>query len=72
MRGAAGDGGPYRDSDASDTSRFGPEPSRYRRELAGCRLEFEFPVVKLLDFRTEAQLTDDPCPCAIATLVQLR
>ncbi len=59
-------------SDASVTSRFGPEPSRYRREQAGCRLEFEFPVVKLLDFRTEAELTDDPSPCAIATLVQLR
>ncbi len=31
-----------------------------------------FPVVKLLDFRPEEELVDDPSPCAIATLVQLR
>jgi hypothetical protein len=47
-------------------------PARYEREQAGCRLEFVFPSVKLLDFKTEEELAADPSPFAIAALVQLR
>ncbi len=47
-------------------------PDRFQREKCGCRLEFQFPTVKLLDHKTEAELLVDPNPFAIASLVQLR
>jgi hypothetical protein len=47
-------------------------PDRFERGRAGCRLEFHFPVVKLLDYKTEAELMADPSPFAVASLVQLR
>ncbi len=47
-------------------------PDRYQRQRAGCRLEFTFPIVKMLDFKSEEQLTADPSPFAIASLIQLR
>jgi hypothetical protein len=47
-------------------------PGRFLREKAGCRLEFRFPIVKLLDFKSEEELAKDPSPFAIAALVQLR
>ncbi len=31
-------------------------PDRYMRQQAGCRLEFVFPIVKLLDFKSEEEL----------------
>ena len=45
---------------------------RFTRERAGCRLEFTFPVVKLLDYKSEQGLADDPSPFAVVSLVQLR
>jgi hypothetical protein len=47
-------------------------PNRYYYEVGGCRLDFTFPSVKLLDYRTEEELLVDPNPCALASLVQLR
>ena len=47
-------------------------PDRYVREKSVCRLEFTFLAVKLLDYKTEAELLADPSPFAIASLVQLR
>ena len=47
-------------------------PDRFRRQRAGCRLEFVFPIVKLLDFKSEEELAVDPSPFAIASLIQLR
>ena len=47
-------------------------PDRYVREKLVCRLEFTFLAVKLLDYKTEAELLTDPSPFAIASLVQLR
>ncbi len=46
-------------------------PNRFAREKAGCRLEFTFPIVKLLDYRSPQQLAADPSPFAVASLVQL-
>ena len=46
-------------------------PDRFTREKAGCRLEFKFPVVKLLDHKSPQELTADPSPFAVASLVQL-
>ena len=46
-------------------------PDRFTREKAGCRLEFKFPVVKLLDYKSPQDLTADPSPFAVASLVQL-
>ena len=42
------------------------------RAVAGCELRFTFPVVKLLDYKTEDELLGDSNPFAIASLVQLR
>jgi predicted transposase YdaD len=39
-------------------------PTKYERSLAGCRLEFEFYTVKLLEW-DEAELLADPNPCAL-------
>jgi hypothetical protein len=47
-------------------------PDRYVREKSVCRLELTFLAVKLLDYKTEAELLADPSPFAIASLVQLR
>ena len=47
-------------------------PDRFQRQMAGCRLEFTFPIVKLLDFKSEQELALDPSPFAIASLIQLR
>ncbi len=47
-------------------------PSRLCLEELGCRMEFTFPMVKLLDYKTEEQLASDPSPFAVASLVQLR
>ena len=46
-------------------------PNRFAREKAECRLEFTFPIVKLLDYRSPQQLSADPSPFAVASLVQL-
>ena len=46
-------------------------PDRFTREKASCRLEFRFPVVKLLDYKSQQELTADPSPFAVASLVQL-
>ena len=47
-------------------------PNRFCLEELGCRMEFTFPMVKLLGHRTEEQLASDPSPFAVASLVQLR
>jgi len=47
-------------------------PDRYRYERFGCRLDFQSPTVKLLDYRTETRLRADPRLFAFASLVQLR
>ena len=47
-------------------------PCRYTRGRVGCRLEFTFPIVKLLDYKTEEELEADPSPFAVVSLVQLR
>ena len=47
-------------------------PHEYYRAVAGCELRFTFPVVKLLDYKTEEELRGDSNPFAIASLVQLR
>ena len=47
-------------------------PDRFRYDRFGCRQEFVFPMVKLLEYRSEAQLRADPSLFAFATLVQLR
>ena len=47
-------------------------PDRFVRQKAGCRLEFTFPIVKLLDYKSEQELVVDPSPFALASLVQLR
>ncbi len=39
-------------------------PQQYERSLAGCRVLFEFPVVKVLDF-DEAELEASENPCAL-------
>ena len=54
--------------DASATFR----PNRFHQGKGGCQLEFRFPAVKLLDYKTEAELTADPSPFALASLIQLR
>ena len=54
--------------DASATFR----PDRFHQEKGGCQLEFRFPVVKLLDYKTEEELAADPSPFALASLIQLR
>jgi hypothetical protein len=53
-----------------DVRSFRPAPLHC--EVAGCVLSFTYPVVKLLDFKSEAELLADPSPFAIASLVQLR
>ena len=40
-------------------------PHEYYREVAGCELRFTFPVVKLLDYKTEDELRGDSNPFAI-------
>jgi hypothetical protein len=47
-------------------------PNHFHRERAGCQLDFRFPIVKLLDYKTEEELAADPSPFALASLVQLR
>ncbi|MBL7040440.1 MAG: hypothetical protein ISR77_17515 [Pirellulaceae bacterium] len=47
-------------------------PDQFCLEELGCRMEFTFPMVKLLDHKTEQQLKSDPSPFAVASLVQLR
>ena len=47
-------------------------PNEYYGAVAGCELRFTFPVVKLLDYKTEEELRGDSNPFAIASLVQLR
>ena len=42
-------------------------PDRFRYERFGCRQEFVFPMVKLLDYRSAAQLQADPSVFAFAT-----
>ena len=54
--------------DASATFR----PDRFHQGKGGCQLEFRFPVVKLLDYRTADELAADPSPFALASLIQLR
>ncbi len=47
-------------------------PSTYRWEEFGCRLEFEFPVVKLLDYRDRlGDLEDNPNPFAVLVAAHL-
>ena len=53
-----------------DDPRF--RPNRFCREKAGCQLDFTFPVVKLLDHKSEQELVVDPSPFALASLIQLR
>ncbi len=55
---------------ADDDRNF--RPNQFHRKKGGCRLEFRFPIVKLLDHKTEAELVTDPSPFAIVSLVQLR
>jgi len=47
-------------------------PRTYSDELWGCRIQFEFPVVKLLDYgRNWSDLENSPesvCPCGYGTL----
>ena len=50
----------------------GFRPDQYCRQIAGCRLEFTYPIVKLLEFKSEEELIVDPSPFAVASLVQLR
>jgi len=45
-------------------------PDRCEWTLGGCELSFRYPVVKLLDFKTEAELYSDRNPLALAALVQ--
>ncbi len=45
-------------------------PDRFKQELFGCAVHFTFPVIKLLDFDSEAIVTDNN-PFAIITRVQL-
>ena len=45
-------------------------PDRCEWTLGGCELSFRYPVVKLLDFKTEAELFSDRNPFALAALVQ--
>ncbi len=45
---------------------------RFIRQKAGCRHEFTFPMVKLLDYKSEQELAADPSPFAVASLIQLR
>ena len=47
-------------------------PTRHVHEAPGTRVVFDFSVVKLLDFKTEAELMSDPSPFALASLIQLR
>ena len=47
-------------------------PDRYTRGGPACRLDFTFSTVKLLDYKTEAELLADPSPFAVVSLVQLR
>ena len=48
-------------------------PHVYERELLGCKLRFEFPVCKLLDFRARREeLEAHPHPAAIIILAHLR
>ena len=47
-------------------------PDRFRYAWFGCRQEFVYPMVKLLDYRSEAELLADPSLFAFATLAQLR
>ena len=54
--------------DASATFR----PDRFHWKKARCWLEFHFPIVKLLDYKTEDELAADPSPFALASLIQLR
>ena len=54
--------------DASATFR----PNRFYQGKGGCHLEFCFPAVKLLDYKTEEELAADPSPFALASLIQLR
>jgi hypothetical protein len=46
-------------------------PDQFVREKGGCRLTFTFPVVKLLSYKSDAELEADPSPLAVASLVQL-
>ncbi len=46
-------------------------PDQFVREKGGCRLTFTFPVVKLLSYKSEAELETDPSPLAVASRVQL-
>lgn len=51
----------------------GAELGRYETERWGCRLLFEFPVVKIEDWRgREAELLESDNPFALVTLAQLR
>ena len=45
-------------------------PDRCEWTLGGCELSFRYPVVNLLDFKTEAELFSDRNPFALAALVQ--
>ncbi len=47
-------------------------PSTFVHEAPGTRMTFEFSTVKLLDFKTEAELLADPSPFALVSLIQLR
>lgn len=47
-------------------------PVRYVESAPGTRVVFDFSAVKLLDFKTERQLLNDPSPFAVASLIQLR
>ncbi|MFM9966438.1 MAG: cytosolic protein [Planctomycetaceae bacterium] len=48
-------------------------PSHFGYELLGCQIRFDFPIVKLSDYRAElAKLREDRTPFAILTVAHLR
>ena len=48
-------------------------PQRYEHEAFGCRLQFDFPTVKLLDYREQVQaLEQSENPFALVVLAHLR
>src|SRR5262249_21172314 len=53
--------------------RPGWRPSHFGYGRWGCRMNFEFPIVKLLDYRAhEAALENDPNPFAMVVLAHLK
>lgn len=53
--------------------RVGWRPDRFERELWGCRMRFEFPVAKLLNYREEwAALEESENPFATVVMAHLK